>query len=81
MKRELYDKAETLLSGVCDAEYTLDKLKCYNTDRACVLNIGSAQCGGTSVYIETPLAEQIVKLAREYYEKKKAEYQKQFDEL
>ena len=79
MTTEFFEKAQDAICGVKDAEFNLEKLSHYSPDKLCMIKI--ANSGGASVYLETDLAEQIVKLATDYYEKKKSECQKQFDAL
>ena len=79
MTTEFFEKAQDAICGVKDAEFNLEKLSLYSPDKLCMIKI--ANSGGASVYLETDLAEQIVKLATDYYEKKKSECQKQFDAL
>ena len=41
----------------------------------------SIKIGGDQIYIDNELAEQVINLAADYYEKKKAECQQKFDAL
>ena len=77
MTEEKFEKAQEYLSGVRGTEMAIERLSNYVPNK-CSFAI---QIGGNTLYIETKLAEQIVKLATDYYEKKKSECQKQFDAL
>lgn len=77
MTEEKLEQATTLLSGVRGAEEALKRLGNYNPNATlCAIRIGDDY-----VYIDTALAEQIVKLATDYFQTKKAECQQKFDAL
>ena len=77
MTEEKLEQATACLSGVRGAEVALNRFGKYFPDRTFfAIRIDSDQ-----IYIDNELAEQIVKLATDYYQKKKEECQKQFDAL
>ena len=77
MTEEKLEQAETYLSGVRGAEVALKRLREYNPDAT----LFAIRIGNEQIYIDTALAEQIVKLATDYYQKEKAECQQKFDAL
>lgn len=81
MTEEFFEKAHDAICGVKNAEFNLEKLSHYSPDRLCAIKIGSTDCGGASVYLEREVADQVINLVTDYYEKKKAESQKQFEAL
>ena len=81
MTEEFFEKAQNAICGVKNAEFNLEKLSHYSPDRLCAIKIGSTDCGGASVYLEREVADQVINLVTDYYEKKKSECQKQFDAL
>ena len=81
MTEEFFEKAHDAICGVKNAEFNLEKLSHYSPDRLCAIKIGSTDCGGASVYLEREVADQVINLVTDYYEKKKSECQKQFDAL
>ena len=81
MTEEFFEKAQDAICGVKDAEYNLEKLSHYSPDRICTIKIGSTDCGGASIHLEKEVAEQVINLVADYYEKKKSECQQKFDAL
>jgi hypothetical protein len=81
MTEELFKQAREAICGVSDAEYNLEKLSRYTPDIFCAIRIGSTDCGGVTVCMETDLAEQVINFVADYYEKKRAECQQKFDAL
>ena len=77
MTEEKLEPATTYMSGVQEAEVALNRLGKY-LPNATLFGI---KIGGDLIYIDNELAEQIVKLATDYFQKKKVESQKQFDAL
>ena len=77
MTEEKLEQATDYLSGVRCAEVALNKLGNYNPDAA----LFAIRIGDDQIYIDTALAEQIVKLATDYFQTKKAECQQKFDAL
>ena len=77
MTEEKLEKATAYLSEVRGAEVALNILGKYHPDAT----LFGIRIGDKQIYIDTELAEQIVKLATDYYQKKKEECQKQFDAL
>ena len=77
MTEEKLEQATAYLSEVRGAEVALNRLGKYIPNATSF----GIRIGGDQIYIENDLAEQIVKLATDYYQKKKAECQKQFDAL
>jgi hypothetical protein len=77
MTEEKLDQATAYLSEVRGAEVALNRLGKY-LPNATLFGI---KIGGDLIYIDNELAEQIVKLATDYFQKKKAECQKQFEAL
>ena len=77
MTEEKLEQATAYLSEVRGTEVALNSLGKYLPNATlCAIRIG-----GDQIYIDNELAEQIVKLATDYYVKKKSECQKQFDAL
>ena len=79
MTEEFFEKAHDAICGVKDAEFNLEKLSHYSPDKLCMIKI--ANSGGASVYLEREVADQVINLVTDYYEKKRAECQKQFEAL
>ena len=77
MTEEKLEQATTYLSGVRGSEVALNRLDSYRPN----LTPFSIKIGGDQIYIDNELAEQIVKLATDYYQKKKSECQQKFDAL
>ena len=77
MTEEKLEQVTAYLSEVRGAEVALNSLGKY-LPNATLFGI---RIGGDQIYINNELAEQIVKLATDYYQKKKSECQKQFDAL
>ena len=77
MTEEKLEQATTYLSGVRGAEVALNRLDSYRPN----VTPFSIKIGNDYIYIDNELAEQIVKLATDYYEKKKSECQQKFDAL
>ena len=77
MTEEKLEQALAYLSGVRGAEVALNSLGNYIPNKTPFW----IKVGGDDIYIDDKLTEQIVKLATDYYEKKKSECQKQFDAL
>ena len=77
MTEEKLEQAETYLSGVRGAEAALNKLSKYDPDAS----LFAIRIRDEQIYIDTELAEQIVKLATNYFKEKKAECQYKFDAL
>ena len=77
MTEEKLEQATTYLSGVRGAEVALNRLGKYKPDTT----LFAIRIGDEQIYIDTALAEQIVKLATEYFQKNKAECQQKFDAL
>ena len=77
MTEEKLEQATTYLSGVRGAEVALNKLGNYNSDAA----LFAIRIGDDQIYIDSELAEKIVKLATDYFQTKKAECQYKFDAL
>ena len=65
------------MSGVRGAEVALKRLREYNPDAT----LFAIRIGDEQIYIDTALAEQIVKLATDYFQEKKTECQQKFDAL
>ncbi len=77
MTEKKLEQATIYLSGVRHAEEALKKIGNYNPNATlCAIRIGDDQ-----IYIDKELAEQIVKLATDYFQTKKAECQYKFEEL
>ena len=77
MTEEKLEQATAYLSRVRGAEVALKSLGKYKPNATlCEIRIG-----GDLIYIDNELAEQIVKLATDYYEKKKSECQQKFDAI
>ena len=79
MTEEFFEKAQNAICGVKNAEFYLEKLSRYSPDKLCMIKI--ANSGDASVYLEREVADQVINLVTDYYEKKKSECQKQFDAL
>ena len=77
MTEEKLEQATACLSRVRGAEVALNRLGKYMPNAT----LFAIRIGVDQIYIDNELAEQIVKLATDYFQKKKAEYQKQFDAL
>ena len=77
MTEEKYEQASDYMNGVQGAEVALKILGKYKP-KATLLAI---RIGSDNIYIDDELDEQIVKLATDYYQKKKAECQQKFDAL
>lgn len=77
MTEEKLEQATAYLSGMRGAEVALNSLGKYLPNTT----LFGIRIGGDQIYIDNELAEQIVKLATDYYQKKKSECQKQFDAL
>ena len=77
MTEEKLEQATAYLSEVRGAEVALNRLGKY-LPGATLFGI---RIGADLIYIDTELAEQIVKLATDYFQKKKVESQKQFEAL
>lgn len=77
MTEEKLEQATAYLSGVRGAEMALNRLDSYRPN----VTPFEIKIGRDEIYIENELAEQIVKLATDYYQKKKAECQQKFDAL
>ena len=77
MTEEKLEQATAYLSGVRRAEMALNKLGYYKPNATSF----EIKIGRDEIYIDTELAEQIVKLATDYYQKKKTECQQKFDAL
>ena len=77
MTVEKLEQATTYLSGVRGAEVALNRLDSYRPN----VTPFSIKIGGDQIYIDNELAEQVINLAADYYEKKKAECQQKFDAL
>ena len=77
MTEEKLEQATAYLSRVRGAEVALKILGKYKPDATlCEIRIG-----GDLICIDNELAEQIVNLATDYFQTKKAECQYKFDEL
>ena len=77
MTEEKLEQATTYLSGVRGAEVALKILGKYKPNAT----LSAIRIGSDNVYIDNELAEQVINLAADYYEKKKAECQQKFDAL
>ena len=77
MTEEKLEQATAYLSGVRRAEMALNKLGKYKPHAA----LFGIRIGDDHILIDEELAEQIVKLATDYYQKEKAECQQKFDAL
>ena len=77
MTEEKLEKAQEYLGGVEIAELALNRLGKYKP-HATLFGI---RIGENQIHIENELAEQIVKLSTDYFQKKKAECQQKFDAL
>ena len=77
MTEEKLEQATAYLSGVRGAEMALNRLGYYKPN----VTPFEIKIGRDEIYIENELAEQIVKLATDYFQKKKAECQQKFDAL
>ena len=77
MTEEKLEQATAYLSGVRGAEAALNKLGKYKPHAA----LFGIRIGDEHIYIENELAEQIVKLATDYFQKNKTECQQKFDAL
>lgn len=78
MTEEKLEQAMAYLSGVRGAEIALKKLGKYIPNKTPLgIAIGDYQINIT----DNELEKQIVKLATDYYQKKKAECQQKFDKL
>ena len=78
MTEEKLEQAETYLSGVRGAEVALKRLGKYIPNETPLgIAIGADQINIT----DNELEKQIVMLATDYYQKKKAECQQKFDAL
>jgi hypothetical protein len=77
MTEEKLEQATTYMSGVKEAEVALNRLGKYMPNAT----LFAIRIGVDQIYIDNELAEQIVKLATDYFQKKKTECQKQFDAL
>lgn len=77
MTEEKLKQATDYLSGVRGAEVALKSLGKY-IPNATLFGI---RIGQDQIYIDGELAEQIVKLATDYFQKKKTECQQKFDAI
>lgn len=77
MTEEKLEQATTYMSGVQEAEVALNRLDSYRPN----VTPFSIRIGNDYIYIDNELAEQIVKLSTDYFQKKKAECQQKFDAL
>ena len=77
MTEEKLEQATVYLSGVRGADLALERLGKYKPNAALLW----IRIDGDQILIDDELAEQIVKLATDYYEKKKSECQQKFDAL
>jgi hypothetical protein len=77
MTEEKLEQATAYLSGVRGAEMALNRLDSYKPNATSF----SIKIGNDYMYIDNELAEQIVKLATDYFQKKKSECQQKFDAL
>ena len=77
MTEEKLEQAETYLSGVRGAEVALNSLGEYIPSETPFW----IKFGDNQIYIDNELAEQIVKLATDYFQKKKSECQQKFDAI
>jgi hypothetical protein len=77
MTEKKLEQATAYLSGVRGAEVALQRLGKYHPDAT----LFAIRIGDEQIYIDTALAEQIVKLATDYFQKNKAECQQKFDAL
>ena len=77
MTEEKLEQATAYLSGVRGAEVALNRLDSYRPN----VTPFSIKIGGDQIYIDNELAEQIVNLATDYFQTKKAECQYKFDAL
>ena len=77
MTEEKLEQATAYLSGVRGAEVALKILGKYKPNAT----LFAIRIGSDNIYIDDELTEQIIKLATDYYQKKKAECQQKFDAL
>ena len=77
MTEEKLEQGTAYLSEVRSAEVALKRLGKYKPHAA----LFGIRIGDDQILIDNELAEQIVKLATDYYQKKKAECQQKFDAL
>ena len=77
MTEEKLEQATTYLSGVRRAEVALKILGKYNPNAT----LFGIRIDSDNIVIENELAEQVINLVADYYEKKKAECQQKFDAL
>ena len=77
MTEEKYEQASDYMNGVQGAEVALNRLGKYKPNAT----LFAIRIGSDNIYIDDELAEQIVKLATDYFQKKKAECQQKFDAL
>lgn len=77
MTEEKLEQATAYLSRVRGAESALKKLGKYKPHAA----LFGIRIGDDHILIDEELAEQIVKLATDYYQKEKTECQQKFDAL
>lgn len=77
MTEKKFEQAAAYLNGVRDAEVILNRLGKYIPHKT----LFGIKIDGDHIFIDTELAEQIVKLATDYFQKKKAEWQQKFDAI
>ena len=77
MTEEKLEQATAYLSGMRAAEVALKRLGKYIPHKA----LFGIRIDGDQIIINDELAVQIIKLATDYYEKKKSECQQKFDAL
>ncbi len=77
MTEEQLKQATSYLSGLRAAEIALYRLGNYIPNGT----FFALEIGTEHIYLDSELAEQIVKLATDYYQKEKAECQQKFDAL
>jgi hypothetical protein len=77
MTEEKLEQGTAYLSEVRSAEVALNRLSKYIAKKS----LFGIRIDSDEMYIDNELTEQIVKLATNYFQKKKAEYQQKFDAL
>lgn len=78
MTEEKLEKAQTLKSGVLQAEDFIDRLKLVDKQSGCFICFGKDD---RAIYLPEELAEQVINEIIDYYKEKKVRCAKEFKEL
>jgi hypothetical protein len=78
MTDEKLEKAQTLKSGVLQAEDFIERLKLVDRQSGCFIRFGKDD---RSIYLPEELAEQVINEIIDFYKEKKVRCAKEFDEL